>query len=68
MKYSSPLKYTLELLLKQEFDDSVEGQKYIIELDYTIGVVECRLALLAFVLGARILAFTAFYIKARSFI
>ena len=69
MKYLSPLKYAMELVLTQEFTDSELAQNTtMVIFDYDAGIQTCRIILLSYFLGSRILAYLAFVIQTKKFI
>ena len=69
MKYLSPLKYAMELVLTQEFSDSELGKSTtMVIFDYEAGLKQCRIILLCYFLGSRILAYLAFIVQTKKFI
>lgn len=67
LKYTSPLKYMLEIIYKEEFRDSMFGQFVIEQMDYTVGENACRYVLVAIFVCFRFLAWSAFVGKAQKF-
>ena len=68
LKYTSPLKYLLEMILRYEFEGSPNGQIQIQELNYTIGMDNCRVVVASIFVFARIMAYGAFLYRCTKFI
>lgn len=68
MKYLSPMKYSLEIPLQEEFKDSPQGQFVIGLFDYGYGVDKCRYILAAYLVGSRLLGYLSFVWQTSRFV
>ncbi len=68
MKYLSPMKFSLEVVLTQELKGSPFGEISLELYDYKFGLANCRYVMLAYFLLARISSYLAFVHQTKLFI
>ena len=68
MKYMSPIKYSLEIPLQEEFKDSWQAKGVLTLYDYGFGIANCRYILLAYLLGSRMLGYASFVWQTSRFV
>ena len=68
MKYMSPMKFSLEVPMHEEFKESWQGQFVMDALDYGYGVSTCRYILMAYLFGSRLLGYISFVWQTSKFV
>ena len=68
MKYLSPMKFSMELVLIEELKGSVFGQISLSVYDYTMGSSYCRYIMLGYFLLGRISAYFVFVHQTKKFV
>lgn len=67
LKYTSPLKYLMELVMTEEFHDSQFGKLALNLYAYNEGVNNCRIIIAAYIIGGRLLAYLAFHFQSKKY-
>lgn len=68
MKYTSPLKYMLEVLMRAEFEDFPLATKITEEFGYNSGDTLCRIVVALFFVGARVIGYLAYIFNVRKYV
>jgi hypothetical protein len=68
MKYLSPMKFSLEVVLTQELKGSMFGELSLELYDYKFGLANCRYVMLAYFVVARVSSYLAFVQQTKLFI
>ena len=56
LQYLSPIRYSMEIITRNEFEDSNVTPDPVERLDYDLGITECFISLIALAIGFRVLA------------
>lgn len=67
MKYLSPIKFTLEIALRKEFEGSFIGEAVLDYLGYNLGIQLSRIIIIGYFVGGRVLAAIAFIVQTSRF-
>lgn len=63
IKYISPLKYLLEIILRTEFEDSKNGMMAVNYYAYNEGIGNCRMIILSIILGCLTVSYLMYSYK-----